>query len=425
VLRALLNARFRFVAPAAMNVVMNGIAAAAVLSSAGGGISRVALAYVIGAIAQLVFMGGAARRRGFRFRPSFDWRDPEIVATAKLCTRPFASASLNPAARIGEQLFTSFLPAGSITVINYGYRLISAIGGSVFFRSVIVALVPRLTEATAKGDDDEIGRVTEQGLTLMLFLSLPMTAFMAVLAGPAALVVFKRGNLTRGDAVLLGTGLAIYAGSLVGSAVQRALLAPFFASLDTLVPWRNTLYGVAANLQVLPLLLLVVGVHSHYAALTVPVAYSLAQYVNVAHAWYCLSQSRHVKVRSRAAWRMAGASAVTAGVLVAMSLALHVPSTRNRFALTVRGGICGVVGGAALVGTLAATAAVGRRREQRRRRAQSPPRSRPSHTPPGPHPEASLPPFAPLPDLPEPTEDRRPMNLRDLPVLTDGLDPFP
>lgn len=371
VLRALLNARFRFAAPAAMNVVMNGVASAAIILG-GDNIKVVGTAYVIGAGAQLLFMAGASLRVGFRFRPSFAWRDPEIVATARLCTRPLAGASLNPLARIGEQLFTSFLPPGSITVVNYGYRLISAIGGSVFFRSVIVALVPRLTEATAEGDEQQVAKITEQGLTLMLLLSLPMTAFMAVLAQPAAVMVFRRGNLSREDATLLGLVLAIYAASLIGSAVQRALLAPFFASLDTVVPFRNTIYGVVANLQALPVLLLVFGSEGRYAPLAVPVAYSIAQYANVVHAWFCLARVRKVRVYTNAAWRMAGASCVTAGILVLSTALLRVSETHNRLTLALQLVVCGAFGGLALVGSLAFTAGVSRRRGRPRRPVPSP-----------------------------------------------------
>src|SRR5205085_7571427 len=143
-------------------------------------VTVVGTAYALVAGAQALFMVVTSARRGFHFRPSFDWKHPQVVATGRLSVRPLASASLNPAARIGEQLFTSFLPPGSITVINYGYRLISAIGGSVFFRSVMVAPVPRRPEATANGNEGQIGRITAQGLTLLLFLSLPLTAFLAV-----------------------------------------------------------------------------------------------------------------------------------------------------------------------------------------------------------------------------------------------------
>ena len=173
--------------------------------------------------------------------------------------RPTTGAGLNPVARLAEQILVSFLPPGSITILNYGYRLISAIGGTVFFRSVIVALIPRLTEAHNHDDQEAVRRLTGVGMRIMLAISLPLTAFMAVLSQPGAIAVFHRGSLTRASAALLGVLLAVYSISLVGSAVQRALLAPFMARLDTRTVLRNTIYGVVANLVLLPLLTLPFG----------------------------------------------------------------------------------------------------------------------------------------------------------------------
>ena len=77
---------------------------------------------------------------------------------------------------------------------------ISAIGGSVFFRSVIVVIVPRLTEATATGREREASRMTRHGITLMLAISVPLTMFMAVLAQPATVGFFRRGHFDLQDA---------------------------------------------------------------------------------------------------------------------------------------------------------------------------------------------------------------------------------
>ena len=141
VLRALLNALGSFFAPAAMNVVMNGLAAGVILWRGDGNVRLIATAYALGAFAQLVFMVVAAYRKGFRFHASAHIRDPDVVAAGRLSVRPLVGAGLNPLARVGEQLFVSFLPAGSITILNYGYRLVSAIGGTVLFRSVMVVLL--------------------------------------------------------------------------------------------------------------------------------------------------------------------------------------------------------------------------------------------------------------------------------------------
>ena len=107
-----------------------------------------------------------------------------LIALGRLSIRPSVGAGLNPVARIGEQLMLSFLPVGSISLQTYGYRLISAIGGTVFFRSVVVTVVPRLTTATARGDDDAVRRLAGLAVRLMLAISVPLTVFLAILGRP-------------------------------------------------------------------------------------------------------------------------------------------------------------------------------------------------------------------------------------------------
>ena len=359
VFRAVLNARRSFVVPALMHVVLNGVAAAIVLSAPTEGIALVAWAYLAGAVAQLGFLVAAALARGFRFVGGGSLRDPEVVATARLCVRPTVGAGLNPLARIGEQIMISFLPAGSITIMNYGYRLISAIGGSVLFRSVVVVILPRLTHATARGDDLEVRNLTRLGTRIMLAVSVPLTALMAVLAQPAVLAVFRRGSFGADDAELLGVVLAVYAASLVGSALQRALLAPFFARLDTKVPLRNTLYGVLANLALVPVFVAWAGDRPE-AVVGVAAAYSIAQYVNVAHAWYRLRRDTGIELRGvgDSAWRLAVAGGAMAATLLG-AVGLIGPaaegSTLVRLARTSVAALLGLAafaGVAALVGLL-------------------------------------------------------------------------
>lgn len=318
VLRSFLNARYSFVAPAAMSVAMTGTSAALVVGLGDDDIRLVAWAYVAGAAVQLVFMAAVALRRGFGLVFSAQLNDPDVVATARLGGRPLLSAGLNLANRLGEQLLVSFLPAGSITVLNYGYRLISAVGGGVFFRSVIVALLPRLTTATARGEHERVAATTRTGLRLMLAISLPLTAVMVALGEAAVLVAFGRGSFSDADASLLGLLLVFYSASLVGSAVQRVLLAPFFARLDTRVHLANTFLGVIVNLVLAGVLVAALGGFDRFggdrrAVLGVAIAFSVTQYVLVAHAWS--------RLRSRTGLSLAGVGPFFVRVLVASLVA--------------------------------------------------------------------------------------------------------
>jgi putative peptidoglycan lipid II flippase len=352
VLRAYLNARYAFVAPALMTVVLNGLAAAVILAAplfyAGllHDIHVVAFAFLAGSVAQAGFMALMAARQGMRFRPALDVHDEYLRGIGKLCTRPLGSAGLNPIARLAEQALVSPLQPGSISILNYGYLIVSAVGGTVFFRSVIVAVIPRLTDAHARGDQDEVRRFTALGMRIMLAISLPLTAFMAVLATPAVLAVFHTAQFTPAKAMLLGTVLVVYSVSLVPSAVQRALLAPFFARLDTRVPLRNTFYGVVANLILLPVMMLAFGFHTQQAIIGVALAYSLSQFVNVGHAWYRLSRAGGAPGRELVPFtlKVGVASILAAAAMVGASLALGLYGLFDRTQFLIRTPIAGLVG---------------------------------------------------------------------------------
>ena len=354
ILRALLNARYSFVVPAAINIALSGTAAALIF------LIRhnphvIAWAYLAGGAVQITLISAFAFRNGFRFRPSLRFRDEHFSSVARLSVRPLIAGGLNPIARLAEQVLLSYLPAGSITIIAYGYRLISAVGGTVFFRSVMVTLLPRLSAVDS--NPAELNRLTRQGLRIMLALSVSLTVFVAVLARPGAVVVFQRGRFTREEALLLGTVIMVYAASLIGSAVQRALLAPFFALLDTRTPLRTTIYGVIANLIALPLAMGAIALAGGPAVLGVPVAFALGTYVMAAQAAY--------RVRSIAGspWRGLGGfvlrlsvASVLAGVAMILAerlLQLDQPHERLiELAGTAGAGLAGLAVMAAALGLM-------------------------------------------------------------------------
>ncbi len=319
VLRAWLNARHMFVVPAAMTAALN-LTAASIIVAVRGDIAILPQAYVIGSAVQLVLMLLVALARGLRFsRPSF--RDAESSGLLRLMSRPTAAAGLNPLARIVETVVASFLPAGSVTVLHYGNRLISAVGGTVLFRSIMIAVLPRLTRAYAAENREEAARLTVTAMRLMVVVSFPLTAVACVLALPATVAVFGIGRFSEEDARLLGLVLVVLSTSLAPSAVQRALLAPFYATRETRVPLRNTVYGVLANWALLPVLVLPLW-GTGYEVLGVAAAYSGAQVVNVAHAWRRLRASRleHSYAGLRTFPRTAVATVLAALVAVGLHL---------------------------------------------------------------------------------------------------------
>ncbi len=364
VLRAWLNARHHFVVPAAMTVVLN-LTAAGIVVGVQGEISVLPVAYLIGAATQFLAMLAFALWRGFRTAiPSF--RDKESGTLLALMTRPTIGAGLNPVSRIVETVIASFLPAGSVTILHYGNRLISAVGGTVLFRSVMIAVLPRLTVAYASQDRPDAARLTQLALRLMLLVSLPLTAVGVLLALPASEAVFGIGRFSDADARMLGLLLAVMTLSFPLSAVQRALLAPFYAVRDTRVPLRNTVYGVLANLVLMPIFVLPLW-DTDYPVLGIGAAYVGAQFVNVLHAWLVLrgsdlESSFGASSVLRSLLAAGVAAAVTLAVLGLASLAGDAPAGKaGDVAVVVISGVAG----------LAAAAAIARQSERRGRRRRT------------------------------------------------------
>lgn len=281
VFRSWLTARLVIGPPAMMSLLLN-VTGLPIVVWGPAQITTVGIAYLAGALVQVLAMAAIARHHGWTpARPSL--RDPAVRHTLALAVRPGVGAGMNPLMRLIEGIVVSFLPVGSATFIHYGNRLTSALGGTVVFRSVMVALVPRLAGAAAAGDVRSLADLTRRGVRLLSYLSVPMTTLGVVLAPAVTTLVFGLGGAAGSSR--LGWLMAIYALSFAGSGLQRALLAPFYALRDTRTPLRNTAYGLIANAGLL-LGLYPLAAGSPDAIAVVPAAYTIAQYVNVVHAWW-------------------------------------------------------------------------------------------------------------------------------------------
>ena len=281
VFRSWLNAQHLFVIPAAMSLFLN-VTAITVLLLGPRSIMLVPYAYLAGAAVQVLILGGYAAYRGMR--PAMPLLgDGEVRATLALLGRPAAGAALNPVMRAVEIFFASFLPSGAATLVHFGNRLASAVAGTVVFRSIMVAVLPRQTRAWAAGQREVFDDLVRLGLAMMIYLAIPMGLIGAAVAWPFTRAVFTNGRFDAESASMLGFVMIVYALSFPASGLQRALLSAHYARRDTRSPWRNTIIGVLANVILLPILILPVR-GSSWAIFAIPLAYGLAQYVHVWHA---------------------------------------------------------------------------------------------------------------------------------------------
>lgn len=245
-----LNALRRFAvpafAPALLNVAL--IAAAFFLVGPATGlglppIGALALGALVGGALQVVAQWPAQRRAGLLRWPRLDLKDPRVKKTLHLMVPLLAGFGVYQLNTVLGKNFASFLPTGAQSYIYYGQRVVEIPQG-MFALAIAAAALPTLSDLRARGDDVEVRRLFGYALRLTLFLAIPSSIALGVLAEPIVAVGFGRGEFGRTEVIETAASLRWQAAGVWAIASVRTVVPMFFAYQDT----RSPVIASAANL---------------------------------------------------------------------------------------------------------------------------------------------------------------------------------
>jgi putative peptidoglycan lipid II flippase len=99
-----------------------------------------------------------------------------------------------------------------------------------------VVLLPQLSAAQAKGDDDVYAGLLDWGLRLVLLLALPCAVALLVFAKPLVAVLYHYGAFSERDVTQTVTALMGYGVGLLGLVGVKILAPGFYARQDIRTP---------------------------------------------------------------------------------------------------------------------------------------------------------------------------------------------
>jgi putative peptidoglycan lipid II flippase len=210
------------------------------------GVTMLCLGMVLGLCLQLCVFVIRARRAGLVYRFVLDIRNPQMASIASAAWPVLLGALISQAGPLIDQIFASFLAAGSISALSYSLKLIGVFTG-VIFVSVGRAALPYLSRQASMNDlkgFKETFRLYSWIVGLgTLLLSIFVIAFSHLLVH----VLFQRGSFTADDATRTTNtfiGLAVgLAPMSFGFIAYRA----FSALGKTRVLMRLTLINILLN----------------------------------------------------------------------------------------------------------------------------------------------------------------------------------
>ena len=243
-----------------------------------------AVGTLVGTIVQTVIPLPGLRGKGARLRPLVDVRDPAVRRILILLIPVALGLGLaNVNLTVSTYIATYVDPAYAPRAIDAAFRVYMLPQG-IFSVAVSTVMFPSLARAVASRDFGRFTRSLADGTRLVVFLLLPASAIMMVLAEPIVRLLFQRGEWTAAETPGVAEAMMAFALGLALNGVILLLTRCFFALQHV---WAATALALV-NLVVAAGLSL--ALYGPCGVWGIPLANSIANMVVVPLMWILLSR---------------------------------------------------------------------------------------------------------------------------------------
>jgi len=364
-LTGILNARQHFVAPALAPMVYNASIILGALFLAGPmGVRGLALAVVVGAAGHLAIQLPALSAVGMRWQPSFDVASEGVREVGRLMGPRVIGLAAAQVNFVVVTFFASFVSDEAISAVNYAF-LMAMLPVGIIGMAISTAVFPTLATQAAARQIETLQASLASTLRVILFLALPASIGLLLLAEPAVVLLLQRGAFDAASSEVVASALRFFAIGVAASATIEILSRGFYAMADTRTPVTMAVLAMLANVALAGALVAPFGIRGLAAAASIA---SIAECVAL---WLALQRrlggiGRRAVGRSLARTGLATALMAEAISLVWIAFAVagvDVGTTLGALGLAVVGGLAGAVafvGASAWTGNEAYRALVGR-----------------------------------------------------------------
>jgi putative peptidoglycan lipid II flippase len=195
-----------------------------------------AIGILAGTVVQLMIPSFDLRNTPFKFKWSFEWRNPHVRRVLLLMLPVTISLGLINFNMLINSLFGSFVSDQSPAAIDKAFRIYQLPQG-IFSVAIATVLFPTLARFAARGEHDNLRATMANGMRQILFVLVPATAAILVFSEPMIRLVYQRGEFTPEQTTLVATALFWFAFSLPANGIYLLQTRTFF-SLQR--PWMAT-----------------------------------------------------------------------------------------------------------------------------------------------------------------------------------------
>jgi putative peptidoglycan lipid II flippase len=162
-------------------------------------------------------------------------RDPGVVQVIKLMIPRVLGLSFSEINKFIMLYMTGSMSLGSLPALNAAFRLIILPQG-IIGQALGIAAFPTLSTLAAREKFDEMREIISDSLRMLLFLGLPVTVWLILLAEPIITILFERGLFDARSTQLVAGATQLMALGLLALLFLEVIARSFYALSDTLTP---------------------------------------------------------------------------------------------------------------------------------------------------------------------------------------------
>jgi putative peptidoglycan lipid II flippase len=257
----ILNTRGHFFIPSVSSSFFNigsiigGVSLALVLPKYGQpAIVGMAVGTLFGGVLQLVGQFPALKKAGFRFIPNLDLASPGLRRIILLMVPAVAGLAALQTNVFINNFFASSLPEGSLSWLNYAFRLFMLPVG-VFGVAVSIASHPVMARQAATGSFAGLKESYVSTLTIAFCLTVPAAVGLIILAEPIIRLIFQYGRFNALSTAMTSQALIYYAIGLASYAAVKVTVPVFYNINNTRTPVVGSFLAVLINVSVVLVLI--------------------------------------------------------------------------------------------------------------------------------------------------------------------------
>ncbi len=190
---------------------------------------------LLGGVLQVAAQWPALAAIGYAGRPSLDFRDPCVAMMLRRVGPTMLGLGIYYVDLTLSRRFLSGLGDGAQSYFYFASRLCDFPQG-IFVMALSTASLPSLSTYASQGNLDEMRATWAHGFRLAMFVALPCSVGLAVLAHPLVSLLLQRGLFDNHAAYETARSLAWQGGAIFTVAAVRQLVPAFYALGDTRTP---------------------------------------------------------------------------------------------------------------------------------------------------------------------------------------------